>query len=287
MSKVLGVVAGDPGADPFFSVNFGLDTLGLRPKVSAANLSGDTPGLFGGTNKARICDKEQLIRFLGLAANLVPATRWMKVLKIAGTPAIRAFVARLTPVVLRTDTLVRNHTLKNGALVAFDAILQAGTAVLIDEHGQPVVKCNCGNPLAEPEKDPGRVRLDTTDAGWKRTGSKPTAVKKAKQPVKTFVITDPIRPDLAVARPPGSAGDRDAPTATPPPLPERGKKATPTGSTGTAAVTGPTGSASSTSNSKSTSTSTGSRRPTTPGGAGGKSAEPGSPAAASIAPALR
>lgn len=194
MSKVVGVVAGDLGADPFFSVNFGLDALGLRPKVSAANLSGDTPGLFGGSNKARICDKEQLIQFLGLAANLVPATRWMKVLKVAGTPAIRAFVTRLTPVVLRTDTLVRNHTLKNGALVAFDAILQAGTAVLIDELGQPVVKCNCGNPLAGPEKDAAHVRLDTADASWKRTGSKPTTVKKAEQPVRTFVITDPTRP---------------------------------------------------------------------------------------------
>ncbi|MFI6977605.1 DUF6777 domain-containing protein [Embleya sp. NPDC050154] len=287
VSKVVGVVAGDLGADPFFSVNFGLDALGLRPKVSAAKLSGDTPGLFGGSNKARICDKEQLIQFLGLAANLVPATRWMKVLKVAGTPAIRAFVTRLTPVVLRTDTLVRNHTLKNGALVAFDAILQAGTAVLIDELGQPVVKCNCGNPLAGPEKDAAHVRLDTADASWKRTGSKPTTVKKAKQPVKTFVITDPTRPDLAVARPPGSAGDRDAPTATPPPLPERGKKATPSGSTGSAGVTGPSASASSTSTSTSTATSTGTRRPSTSAGTGGKSAKPASPAAASVVPALR
>jgi hypothetical protein len=37
-----------------------------------------------------------------------------------------------------------------GTAVAFQSILQAGTAVLVDSTGRPVVRCRCGNPLAEP-----------------------------------------------------------------------------------------------------------------------------------------
>jgi hypothetical protein len=38
----------------------------------------------------------------------------------------------------------------NGHAVAFQAILQAGTAVLVDKDGKPVTRCRCGNPLLEP-----------------------------------------------------------------------------------------------------------------------------------------
>ena len=31
---------------------------------------------------------------------------------------------------------------------------QAGTAVLVDNHGIPRVKCGCGNPLTEPTNQP-------------------------------------------------------------------------------------------------------------------------------------
>lgn len=40
-----------------------------------------------------------------------------------------------------------NHSLRNGVAAPFQAILQAGTAVLVDRYGTPVVRCFCGNPL--------------------------------------------------------------------------------------------------------------------------------------------
>jgi hypothetical protein len=60
-------------------------------------------------------------------------------------------VAGLTAVRLRFDTRVTNHGFRDGEANAFQSILQAGTAVMVDDQGIPRVKCNCGNPLAEPE----------------------------------------------------------------------------------------------------------------------------------------
>ena len=43
-----------------------------------------------------------------------------------------------------------NHSFVDGRAVAFQSILQAGTAVLVDKDGVPVARCRCGNPLLEP-----------------------------------------------------------------------------------------------------------------------------------------
>ena len=43
-----------------------------------------------------------------------------------------------------------NHSFVGGRAVGYQAILQAGTAVLVDSSGRPVVRCRCGNPLLEP-----------------------------------------------------------------------------------------------------------------------------------------
>ena len=68
------------------------------------------------------------------------------------TPAgIGAYVDSLTPVVLTDDTLVTNHGYRDGHATTLPAVLQAGTAVMVDTLGVPRVKCNCGNPLTPPE----------------------------------------------------------------------------------------------------------------------------------------
>ena len=61
--------------------------------------------------------------------------------------AVKKYIAKLHPVTLTRDTQVTNHAYTNGQAVPFQAILQAGTAVLVDEYGVPVVRCYCGNPL--------------------------------------------------------------------------------------------------------------------------------------------
>lgn len=216
-AKVSGILAGDIGAAPFGG-NFGLDVLGLSAEVSSKKLSGDTPGLFGGTNKQSVCDKAKLIAFL--AVNALPAARFVKILRLAGTARIPQYVQRLTPVILRVDTLVRNHTMDS----SFDAILQAGTAVLIDEFGVPVIKCNCGNPLTEAKKDPGRIKLKTPDKSWEKKGSKPTKIGKPKTKAAAFVVKSVTDPDRGLRVTPGSDGGQDPEIAAPPPLPKRDDK---------------------------------------------------------------
>lgn len=64
---------------------------------------------------------------------------------------IPTYVRGLTPTVLLYDTRVTNHGFTNGRATAFQSLLQAGTAVLVDAKGNPVVRCRCGNPLLAPQ----------------------------------------------------------------------------------------------------------------------------------------
>ncbi len=113
-------------------------------KTTGLVAKGSTPGLYGGSGEAKVCDPDQLVAFLGDDAP--KARAWAGVLGIEPSQ-IGAFVAELTPVVLASDTLVVNHGFRNGRATAAPSVLQSGTAVLVDDTGTPRVKCNCGNPL--------------------------------------------------------------------------------------------------------------------------------------------
>lgn len=110
--------------------------------------SGTVPGLYGGSSQERVCDPGRLVAYL--AAHPDKASAWAGVQGIA-TAGIGAFVATLTPVLLNSDTLVTNYGFFDGKAEPFHAVLQAGTAVLVDAGGTPRAKCNCGNPLSPPE----------------------------------------------------------------------------------------------------------------------------------------
>ncbi len=123
-------------------------TRAVDNKTHTLVATGTAPGLYGGSGDARVCDADQLVAYLGQHAD--KATAWAGVLGIA--PAdIKSYVASLTPVVLTTDTIVTNHGYRDGRATTLQSVLQAGTAVLVDNTGTPRVKCNCGNPLTPPE----------------------------------------------------------------------------------------------------------------------------------------
>ncbi len=105
------------------------------------------PGLYGGTRNNASCDQEQMIEFL--AENPEKGAAWAGAQGIS-TADIPAYIRSLTPVVLRADTRVTNYGFRNGRAYAKPAVLQMGTAVLIDEYGIPRARCSCGNPLAPP-----------------------------------------------------------------------------------------------------------------------------------------
>jgi hypothetical protein len=88
------------------------------------------------------------------------------------------------------DTRVTNHGYKDGAPTSYQAVLQAGTAVLVDDRGVPKVRCACGNPLSPPVARQTAPKT-TGDAwpGYKQ--SNVVMVTPAPEPVDVFVMCEP------------------------------------------------------------------------------------------------
>lgn len=155
-----------PGANPFLTGSAVATPALSTAAVDAANVitgglavddetgsriaTGTEPGLYGGTMDEQACDAFALADFLETEPE--KAAAFAGVLSIAASE-IRAYIESLTPVLLTTDTWVTNHGFENGAATSFQSVLQAGTAVMIDEHGVPRVRCFCGNPLTQPETE--------------------------------------------------------------------------------------------------------------------------------------
>jgi hypothetical protein len=130
----------DPGPQPFTQP---ADVSG--PKTVSVQPSGP----FGGTGSNQVCDRDLLIKFLKEHPDRMRA--WAGVEGIDPSfDSVQKYIGKLHPVTLTRDTQVTNHTFVNGQAVGFQSILQAGTAVLVDNYGRPVARCRCGNPLTEP-----------------------------------------------------------------------------------------------------------------------------------------
>ena len=194
--------AGRPGTDPFTtSVTIGEtaafpDTIHAITTHQVAHLAtdsttgglqaqGSAPGLYGGTGNNAVCDPHQLADFL--THNPTKATAWANVLGIRASQ-IADYITTLTPVVLTTDTRVTNHGYRNGTATTLQSVLQAGTAVLVDPHGTPRVKCGCGNPLTPPTSTPIAT---TTGTPW--TSYQPatvTTITPTPKPQDQFTLTN-------------------------------------------------------------------------------------------------
>ncbi|MCQ0003002.1 DUF6777 domain-containing protein [Streptomyces sudanensis] len=110
-------------------------------------VDGATPGLYGGTHSLPSCDVDQQARLL--AADGARARAFAQAAGV--TPGgLGAWLRDLTPVMLRADTRVTGHGYRDGEAVPQEAVLQAGTAVLVDGYGAPRVRCAAGSPLRAP-----------------------------------------------------------------------------------------------------------------------------------------
>ena len=104
-----------------------------RPVHHARRRRGDDvvdvgSGPYGGTGSDLVCDRELLIR--SLRARPDRLREWARVLDVRPTAAaVSRYIRRLRPVTLTRDTRVTNHSFVDGRAIAFQAILQAGTAV--------------------------------------------------------------------------------------------------------------------------------------------------------------
>lgn len=167
---------------------------------------GTRDGLYFDAQGAAGCDRARLETLL--ADDPVLASAWVAPFGI-GTTGLREFVATLTPVRLRADTRATAHAWSGGRAEPYQAVLQAGSAVLLDRAGVPRVRCADGAPLtaAEPVESPRYA-----DA-W--AGFDPAAVLEIRPsgtPAREFGLVDTAG-EQPFRRPAGAAGATDVAAA--------------------------------------------------------------------------
>ena len=196
-------------ANPF-TPTVGKDKKGVKPPRGAVGAGGgpatyraSLPGLYGGTRNYATCNAGQLVSFL--EHNSAKATAWATTLGVRITE-IRRFVSKLTPVILRTDTRVTNHGYVGGSATTIQSVLQAGTAVFVDDYGEPVVKCYCGNPLTPPVLYRRPTYTGPLWSGFTYTHI--TIIQQSITIIKIFTLYDPAT-GMTFTRPAGTDGGSD------------------------------------------------------------------------------
>ncbi|WP_455359658.1 DUF6777 domain-containing protein [Streptomyces sp. SYSU K21746] len=154
----------DQGPDPFTGSTATSDATPVRPPGPAGSppspakgqvvrtVTGSTAGLYGGTRSLGSCDVEQQVHFL--TTDPAKARAFARTSEISEA-IVAEYLRGLTPVLLRADARVTGHGFRDGDVTPYQAVLQAGTAVLVDGHGMPRVRCAGGNPLRPPVNTAG------------------------------------------------------------------------------------------------------------------------------------
>ncbi|MEU3253797.1 DUF6777 domain-containing protein [Streptomyces sp. NPDC006997] len=180
------------------------------PANTVRGVDGDAPGLYGGTRDTASCDVEKQITFLR-----EDEARNRAFAEVAGVKPteVPAYLRSLTPVQLRMDTRVTNHGYQDGKATSYQAVLQTGTAILVNDRGLPRVRCACGNPLTDPV--PQRTTPKPTGDSWPSyRSSNVVVVEPAPEPVEVFTLYDPDSGDW-FGRHRGDTGAEDRPTEPP------------------------------------------------------------------------
>ncbi|MGF1429347.1 DUF6777 domain-containing protein, partial [Kitasatospora sp. LaBMicrA B282] len=207
--------------------------------TGTGSVSGATVGLYGGTERNTSCDVDQLADFLTSHPDKGRAWAGVEGIDISRIPA---YLHSLTSVVLRVDTRVTNHGFANGAATSFQSVLQAGSAVLVDDHGVPRARCACGNPLLPPIVDTAAPQY-TGDSWPAFRADSVVTVQPAPAPVSSLTLVDP-QSGQWFTRPVGGDGSTDRGTSPPSSSPSSGTATSAgTGASGSAGA-GPSGSAS-------------------------------------------
>ncbi|MFF1631799.1 DUF6777 domain-containing protein, partial [Streptomyces sp. NPDC058272] len=195
-SEVFLQSAANAGPDPFTeSTAKDSSAAPETPTVSSASeaanvtrgVDGSAPGLYSGTRNVSSCNVEKQISSLQADPAKERAFATAQGIQPSGVPA---YLRSLTPVQLRVDTRVTNHGYRNGAATSYQAVLQAGTSVLVDSRGVPRVRCACGNPMKEPVQQ--RTTPKPTGDSWPSYRSQNVVVVAPSTTIiNVFVIFDP------------------------------------------------------------------------------------------------
>lgn len=199
----------DPGPNPFMDSTVNQDAAASPDNPNLVGTSaqgavaGDDPNIYGGTGELSVCDAAALVSNLQNNSDLNAAFAEGIGINAADVPR---YVTSLAPVILRQDTWVTNHGYDNGHPVPFQAVLQRGTAVMVDARGVPRVRCSCGNPLAEAWNC--YTAPETDKANW--DGYEPRNVVTIYQTDVTINTINVINVDNGVSNEIGIADDDSA-----------------------------------------------------------------------------
>lgn len=195
-------------------------TAAARQGDGIVRVSGGTPGLYGGTQDNSSCNTSQLQTYL--VDNPDKATAWVDALNNDNTITFRGgtigseevgdYIDTLTPVVLLADTLVVNHGFADGRATPRDAVLQKGSAVLVDSQGIPRTRCACGNPLTQPS--PSATQVDPQGTPWPGYNPNKVAVVEPFPAGMTTLSVVDLSSGLMFQRPMGTKGEQDIPPST-------------------------------------------------------------------------
>ncbi|OXY89277.1 hypothetical protein BEK98_39290 [Streptomyces diastatochromogenes] len=174
-------------------------------------VDGGAPGLYSGVQNRPSCDVEKQIKVL----QADPAKNRAYAAEAGIQPsAVPAYLRSLTPMTLRADTRVTNHGYRSGSGTSYQAVLQSGTAVLVDGHGVPRARCACGNPLTPPVAQ--RTTPRQTGDHW--ASYQPTSVivvRPTTVVVNVFVVYDSHHDDWFHRYRGDDSGRRDRQTKPP------------------------------------------------------------------------
>lgn len=206
------------GPDPFTSSSATGESAPVQPPLpnttgqGIRTVNAATPGLYGGTQRLGSCDVEAQVQ--SLTADDAKARAFAEASQVE-QEQIPDFLRALTPVVLRADTRVTNHGFVGGNPNAFQSVLQAGTAVLVDGHGMPRVRCACGNPLLAPRAAAGAPVLKG-DPWTGYQANQVVVIVPTTQVINNLVIVN-TADNTWIERKTGDDGAQDRTPLTPPP----------------------------------------------------------------------
>ncbi|AWZ11862.1 DUF6777 domain-containing protein [Streptomyces sp. ICC1] len=207
------------GPDPFTTSSATGESAPVQPPLPNATgrgirtVNAATPGLYGGTQRLGSCDVEAQVQ--SLTEDDAKARAFAQAAQVE-QEGIPEFLRGLTPVVLRADTRVTNHGFAGGGPTAFQSVLQAGTAVLVDGHGMPRVRCACGNPLLAPRAAKGAPVLKG-DAWAGYQPAQVVVIEPTVQVINNLVIVN-MADNTWLERKTGDDGAQDRAPQVPPPF---------------------------------------------------------------------
>ena len=175
-----------------------------RDKLGIA-VDGDEAGLNGGVRDELVCDKDEIA---GQLTDDDDKTRAFAEVEGIDDGDIGDFVDDLTGVLLRHDTRLADHGFVDGSARRVEAVLERGTAVLVDEHGVPRVRCASGSPLSAARSTADTERFSGTE--WPGFDKNRVVVVEGAAVDDAFVLLDNDTEDVFL-RPVGSAGEDDQP----------------------------------------------------------------------------